>query len=220
MQSGSPWTTPAKRVGVLVLVALFHATLLYRLADGLARQAPGKDPKFVDIRIIPEPLPMARTVAPAPPPKPKRARPASKPPPKRAPRPRPAAVPSPALAIATPAPAPAPPPSQAATDAPAPMPAPAMPIRTAPVADPRSCAKPDYPAASRRFEESGAVVLNLLIDKQGRVMQSKIVSSSGYERLDQAALRVLRLCRFRPATVDGKPEQSWNKLTYVWRLTE
>jgi len=93
-----------------------------------------------------------------------------------------------------------------------------VPVRTSPVVDSRFCSKPEYPSASRRFEESGVVVLNFLIDADGRVVQSNIHSSSGYERLDEAARQALSLCRFKPGTVDGKPEKSWHKLKYVWKL--
>ncbi len=86
--------------------------------------------------------------------------------------------------------------------------------------DPHFCNKPEYPPASRQFEETGAVVLNFLIDVDGRVIQSRIESSSGYERLDEAARRALSLCRFKPGTVDGRPQKSWHKLRYVWKLGE
>jgi periplasmic protein TonB len=79
---------------------------------------------------------------------------------------------------------------------------------------------PEYPSASRQLEETGTVVLNFLIDVDGRVIQSRVEASSGYRRLDDAALRALSLCRFRPGTIDGKPEKSWHKLKYVWRLDE
>jgi len=93
-----------------------------------------------------------------------------------------------------------------------------VPVCTSPVVHSRFCSKPEYPSASRRFEESGVVVLNFLIDADGRVVQSNIHSSSGYERLDEAARQALSLCRFKPGTVDGKPEKSWHKLKYVWKL--
>lgn len=95
-----------------------------------------------------------------------------------------------------------------------------MPVRTAPAVDARYCAMPEYPLQSRQFEETGTVVLNFLIDVDGRVLQSRVESSSGYRRLDDAARRALSLCRFKPGTVDGKPEKSWHRLKYVWKLEE
>jgi protein TonB len=81
-----------------------------------------------------------------------------------------------------------------------------------------NCAKPDYPSASLRLEEEGTVRLKLLISTEGRVLQAEIDKSSGFHRLDEAARNALSKCQFRPGTVDGKPEQSWASMTYVWRI--
>jgi protein TonB len=43
-------------------------------------------------------------------------------------------------------------------------------------------------------------------------------SSSGHPRLDEAARAALSLCRFKAGTVDGRPEKSWAKLRYVWKI--
>jgi len=82
----------------------------------------------------------------------------------------------------------------------------------------RNCAKPEYPSASRRLEESGTVILRFLIDLDGQVVDSKVETSSGYQRLDEAARNALGRCRFKPGTVDGKPEQSWASIKYIWQL--
>ena len=81
-----------------------------------------------------------------------------------------------------------------------------------------NCAKPAYPAASRRAEEEGNVVVKFLVDVDGKVIDSKVEKSSGYNRLDEATRNALSKCQFTPATVDGKPEQSWASIQYTWRL--
>ena len=80
------------------------------------------------------------------------------------------------------------------------------------------CDKPEYPSASRRMEEEGTVGLKFLVGADGKVIQSEIEKSSGYKRLDEAARAGLAKCLFRPAMVDGKPEQAWTTIKYVWRL--
>jgi periplasmic protein TonB len=80
------------------------------------------------------------------------------------------------------------------------------------------CDKPEYPSASRRMEEEGTVGLRFLVGTDGKVIQSEIEKSSGYKRLDEAARAGLAKCQFRPAMVDGKPEQAWTTIRYVWRL--
>lgn len=127
---------------------------------------------------------------------------------------------------------PVPPAQPAITAAPlaAPLPvAPALALPGAPTRPPvvvaasarmDSCAKPRYPPASERLHEEGVVSLKFLISENGQVLSSNVEKSSGYKRLDDAALAALSLCKFRPATVDGKPRQEWSTLRYRWELAE
>ncbi|BDU58921.1 hypothetical protein LMORI2_19030 [Limnohabitans sp. MORI2] len=170
---------------------LLHAVLLWAISSGLARQVVRMTENTVEAVLMSEAPP------PAPPPK--------APPPKT----------------------PAPPPPAPTTNAPAitqpvapPAAAPAAPaIRTGAIIQAgASCAKPDYPSASRRMEEEGTVTLKFLIGIDGKVLQAEIEKSSGFTRLDEAARNALSKCQFRPGTVDGKPEQSWASIKYTWRL--
>ena len=95
---------------------------------------------------------------------------------------------------------------------------PAEPVRTAPVVSANTCEKPSYPAAALRANEVGTVRLSFLIEADGRVLDSKVERSSGYRRLDEAARAALSLCKFRPATVDGRPERARARIDYVWKL--
>ena len=105
--------------------------------------------------------------------------------------------------------------------APAPAPvAAAGPVRVAAVVDPSACTKPEYPRTSLRAEETGVVTLALLIGVDGRVVDSRVEKSSGFKDLDRAARNGLSLCKFKPGSVDGKPEQSWTKMQYVWKLED
>ncbi len=49
-----------------------------------------------------------------------------------------------------------------------------------------------YPRASRRRAEQGQVVVSFVIQRNGELSDLAIVESSGYERLDEAALKTLR----------------------------
>ncbi|OGA02072.1 MAG: energy transducer TonB [Betaproteobacteria bacterium RIFCSPLOWO2_02_67_12] len=91
-------------------------------------------------------------------------------------------------------------------------------MRAGAVVDARDCEKPAYPSAALRANETGIVLLSFLIDVDGKVLQGKVERSSGYRRLDDAALSGLSLCRFKPATVDGKPERTWSRIEYQWKL--
>jgi protein TonB len=107
--------------------------------------------------------------------------------------------------------------------APAPASAPALapraaPARTAAVVDAKACEKPEYPRAALRAQETGIVLLAFLIDVDGLAVESKVERSTGFRRLDEAARKALALCKFKPATTDGKPERAWAKIEYEWKI--
>lgn len=81
-----------------------------------------------------------------------------------------------------------------------------------------SCAKPEYPLASRRLEEEGSVTLRFRVEANGQVSQSEVQNSSGFKRLDEAARAALSRCRFSPALAQGQATASWATLRYTWKL--
>ncbi|MBV2234996.1 MAG: energy transducer TonB [Sterolibacterium sp.] len=198
------------------IVVLLHVVTAYALMSGLARKVVEVVKAPIETKIIEETQKTPEVDEPPPPP-PKLA----PPPPPYIPPPevniavQPTTAPSNAITVVTTEkPKEAPPPPQ-----PAAPPKPA--VRTAPVIDAaRSCEKPEYPAASKRMEEEGTVTLNFLIDVDGKVIDSRVEKSSGYARLDQAARTALGKCKFKPGTVDGKPEQSWASIKYTWQLED
>jgi len=64
---------------------------------------------------------------------------------------------------------------------------------------------PDYPEQSRHLGEEGKLMLQVELDESGRVSQTHIIRSSGYSRLDHAALAAVKTWRCRPALRDGQP---------------
>lgn len=64
---------------------------------------------------------------------------------------------------------------------------------------------PKYPASSQRAGESGQVVLRVELDTDGRVDAAHIATSSGYKRLDEAALNAVKSWRCNPPLRDGQP---------------
>lgn len=203
---------PTQHLIGLGLVVILHLVLFWLIHSGLARSFVKKIQAPVEVLLLADRQP---DIAPPPPPKP-----------------APAPIPLPAPARSTPAveapvaltaPSPvaiavAPATPQPPTPAPSAATVKADPVRTAAVVNSAQCEKPEYPVASRRMEEEGTVSLRFLIGPDGKVIQSQIEKSSGYKRLDEAARAGLARCQFRPATVDGKPEQAWASMTYTWRL--
>ena len=110
------------------------------------------------------------------------------------------------------------PPAPPAPSAPPAPPAPRAVSRSEAVADFNTCARPEYPRSSQRNEETGTTTLQFLIGVDGRVLEAKLAKSSGFRDLDRAAQSALSKCRFKPAMIDGKPEQAWTAVQYVWTL--
>ena len=63
---------------------------------------------------------------------------------------------------------------------------------------------PRYPRLSRRLHEEGEVILVLWVLADGSVSDVEIETSSGYPRLDKAALKAVRKWRYTPATRNGE----------------
>ncbi len=64
---------------------------------------------------------------------------------------------------------------------------------------------PKYPTDSRRAHEEGTVVLSVLLSTDGRVTDISVTRSSGFARLDRAALDAVRGWRWSPLMRDGSP---------------
>lgn len=191
-------------------VLLLHAVLVYALINGLARKIVEVIQAPLETKILEEIKPPVEK--PPPPPPPKLAAP---PPP---------FIPMPEVRIDTPPPATntitAVSSVKPAAEAPVPQAVVAAPARTAAVVDARNCAKPEYPSASIRAQETGLVVLQFLIGADGTAIDSKVEKTSGFRRLDEAARKALSLCKFRPGTEGGKPVQSWARIEYLWTLAD
>lgn len=67
----------------------------------------------------------------------------------------------------------------------------------------------DYPRLSRLRGEQGRVVVNVLIGVDGSVQGVAVNTSSGFERLDQAALSSVQRWRFVPGKKGGVPQTMW-----------
>lgn len=64
--------------------------------------------------------------------------------------------------------------------------------------------RPAYPPLSIELGEAGAVGLRVAVGADGRAQEVSVARSSGFPRLDRAALQAVRNWRFRPATRGGE----------------
>ena len=94
--------------------------------------------------------------------------------------------------------------------------------RTAPKSDSRRpLTQPEYPPSSRRAGEAGTVILEVYVLENGRVGEARVKQSSGFPRLDEAAVReVKRSWRLVPGTENGKPVPMWGQFAVTFKLTD
>lgn len=97
------------------------------------------------------------------------------------------------------------------TDKPTPPPPPQPPPPRPVVAGtpPRPTYVPDpqdyYPNQSKQLEEEGQIRVRICVNTQGRVGEATVATPSQFERLNEAAIKLAKQYRFRPATEGGKP---------------
>jgi VWFA-related protein/TonB family protein len=75
---------------------------------------------------------------------------------------------------------------------------------------------PIYPHAARNSGAQGRVVVEVMIDEQGRVVEARAVS--GHSFLLQAAVQAARQARFTPALLSGQPVKVRGTINYVFTL--
>jgi protein TonB len=98
---------------------------------------------------------------------------------------------------------------QAAAPAEAAPPAPARMELPSSDADYLQNPRPAYPALSKRLGEQGKVVVRVFIEVDGKAQKAEIKQSSGFERLDQAALSTVLRWRYAPGKRAGVAESMW-----------
>ena len=64
---------------------------------------------------------------------------------------------------------------------------------------------PDYPARSKRLGETGTAYVRFVVGLAGEIEDVELKKSSGFERLDNAALEAMRASTCKPYTENGTP---------------
>nr|WP_307512756.1 MULTISPECIES: energy transducer TonB [Variovorax] len=187
-------------------VIVFHAAALWALQSGLLRRAAEVViPVEIMSQFVEPPKPKVEPPPPPPPP-PKVAKAPPPPRPQAIREPRPTPAPQAPAGTTEPPPPPAPP---AAPTPPAPPALPPAPPAPPAVQLPSSNAdylqnpKAVYPAMSKRLGEQGKVIVKVLVGVDGLPKSAEVKKSSGFDRLDEAAIEYIMKCRFVPGKVNG-----------------
>lgn len=98
------------------------------------------------------------------------------------------------------------------------VPAPAALVLPSSDADYLNNPRPPYPPMSKRLREQGKVVVRTLIGVDGTAQQAEIKLSSGFDRLDQAALATALRWRYVPGKRAGIAETMWFNLPFTFVL--
>jgi periplasmic protein TonB len=77
---------------------------------------------------------------------------------------------------------------------------------------------PRYPRLARRRGYQGVVVLDVLVDREGRVRDLQIATSSGHRSLDRAALASVKGWSFEPGRRGSNPVKMWVRVPIRFQL--
>lgn len=169
------------------LVGLLHVIMIYALATGLAQQLVKKLPDEFKAEVVQEKPPEQEKTPPPPPPD------LVKPPPPF--------VPPPDFTIQADAG-----PTTAIANVQS-----RQPVQPTGIVPPKAIGRSHncdalYPPISQRLSEQGTVTVRYAVDVDGSVGAVTVEKSSGYSRLDEAAVRCVQTrWRQKPATQNGKP---------------
>ena len=228
--SADTLSAPQRRLLIAGILAAHAAGVWGLMQVGAVRDAVrDAAPMFVNL-IAPEAPPVPPAPVPPPPPPPPAPQPIKKPPPPRrviAAPPRPAPAPA-AFVVPEPPPEPVVVEPAPVAVAPAPVAPPAPPVPPAPPPPPKNIPasavqylEPPvlvYPRLSMRNGEAGRVLVRVYIDTAGLPRNVQVSASSGFVRLDEAAIAAVGKARFKPYTENGQPTAGWALIPLKFEL--
>jgi protein TonB len=195
---------PAFLPGLMLVIAV-HGALLYFLFKQQFIPSP-RQLETLMVNFIPAARPKDEPKPPPPPPVPSKSKPV------KTPQSRQIVAETPVISESEPVapsiqPEPTPEPEPLAVAKP---PAPQMPAGPVTLSSELSVAcpqlnAPTYPALSRRLGEEGKLVLRVELDEKGHINQAQVVNSSGFKRLDEAAMAAVKTWRCTPPVRNGEP---------------
>jgi periplasmic protein TonB len=189
---------------VFVGIVIIHLLMIWAFASGLAHRVIAQMTQDVKVNIIDV---QKKDEKPPPPPK----QDLEKPPPVQ--------VPPPIVNIQIPIEAP----QMVVTDKPVPPPPP-RPIAAQVPSTPLSSVRPlntedYYPEQSKRAEEQGSAVIQVCVLPTGKLDGDPAVqTTSGFARLDAAAVQMFKDTKYKPGIVNGQPIRSCKPFKVTFKM--
>jgi len=194
----------SKRAIVFIAIVVFHVLVIYAFATGLAKSGQRYLSTILQTTMIQQEKP--KDLPPPPPPVDLKEKP-------------PVQVIAPDINITVPVEAP--PPIQNVTTKAAPPPPPA-PRAVAPGTPIKPISMPDvhdyYPEQARRDGQEGRAQVKVCVGANGKIVSAETATTSGFPALDEAAIKVAKAARFKPATTEGKAVDSCATLPVKFEL--
>lgn len=76
---------------------------------------------------------------------------------------------------------------------------------------------PCYPDSAWRSNTEGAVLVDVIIDEDGSVIEAKVGQARPEGVFEAISLDAARQCKFKPVEIDGKPTKVQYQIPYVFR---
>ena len=77
---------------------------------------------------------------------------------------------------------------------------------------------PEYPRLARKRGYQGTVVLDVLVDQNGRVVDIRLFTSSGHSILDRKAMESIKVWLFKPGMKGNKKLDMWVRVPVRFEL--
>jgi protein TonB len=92
-----------------------------------------------------------------------------------------------------------------------------LPLVTAPPAEIKN-PPPAYPRRARRHGLEGEVLVEIVVEVDGRCGEVRVVERKGASDFEEAVLEALRAWRFRPASRAGRVVEATHRVRFTFRL--
>jgi periplasmic protein TonB len=80
---------------------------------------------------------------------------------------------------------------------------------------------PEYPEDAKKAGIEGAVILKILVNKEGNVRKAVVTNrTDGSVAMEQAAVNAVKQWTFKPATIKKQPVEMWVSIPFKFKLAE